>query len=57
MAMRLGLVILEAPDINQTEGRIEDKVWMQMKTCFDPEIPVNIVDLGLVYDCQVIPLG
>jgi probable FeS assembly SUF system protein SufT len=32
---------------------IEDLVWSQMQTCYDPEIPVNIVDLGLVYDCQV----
>ena len=53
----LGLVVLEEPDINAMEGSIEDKVWLQMKTCFDPEIPVNIVDLGLVYECQVIPLG
>lgn len=53
----LGLVILDSPDINQTEGTVEEKVWMQMKTCFDPEIPVNIVDLGLVYECQVVPLG
>src|SRR3990167_9175505 len=50
----LGLVILESPDINQMDGTIEDKVWAQMKTCFDPEIPVNIVDLGLVYGCNVI---
>ena len=28
-------------------------VWEQMKTCFDPEIPVNIVDLGLIYECRV----
>lgn len=53
----LGLVILEQPDINQQEGSIDDKVWVQMRTCFDPEIPVNIVDLGLVYSCQVLPLG
>src|SRR5689334_17728557 len=33
-----------------------DAVWEQLKTCYDPEIPVNIVDLGLVYDCQVTPL-
>jgi metal-sulfur cluster biosynthetic enzyme len=28
-----------------------------MKTCYDPEIPVNIVDLGLIYECRVEPLG
>jgi len=33
-----------------------DAVWEQLKSCYDPEIPVNIVDLGLVYDCQVKPL-
>ena len=53
----LGLVILEQLDINQMEGSLEDKIWVQMKTCFDPEIPVNIVDLGLIYECNIIPLG
>jgi probable FeS assembly SUF system protein SufT len=53
----LGLVILETPDINQQEGTVEEKIWLQMKTCFDPEIPVNIVDLGLIYACDTIPLG
>jgi len=32
---------------------IEDKVWTQLKTVYDPEIPVNIVDLGLVYDVAI----
>jgi probable FeS assembly SUF system protein SufT len=53
----LGLVILEQIDINAMGGSIEEKVWAQLRTCFDPEIPVNIVELGLVYSCQVIPLG
>ena len=32
------------------------QVWDQMKTCYDPEIPVNIVELGLVYENKVEPL-
>lgn len=53
----LGLMILDSPDINQMEGSIEEKVTHQLKTCFDPEIPVNIYDLGLIYECHVMPLG
>ncbi|HEU4341031.1 MAG TPA: putative Fe-S cluster assembly protein SufT [Candidatus Binatia bacterium] len=34
---------------------IERQVWDELKQCFDPEIPVNIVDLGLIYDCSVAP--
>lgn len=37
-------------------GKVDEKsVWDQLKTCYDPEIPVNIVDLGLVYDCLIEP--
>lgn len=35
----------------------EELIWNQMRTCFDPEIPVNIVDLGLIYDCCIKPLA
>jgi probable FeS assembly SUF system protein SufT len=31
----------------------EDLVWLQLRTCYDPEIPVNMVDLGLIYSCTV----
>lgn len=39
----------------QTNGEAsEEDVWNQLRQCYDPEIPVNIVDLGLVYDCRLI---
>ena len=34
----------------------EEQVYAQLRTCYDPEIPVNIVDLGLIYDLQILPL-
>jgi probable FeS assembly SUF system protein SufT len=40
------------------EGKtVEQMAWEQLRTCYDPEIPVNIVDLGLVYECAVTPAG
>jgi probable FeS assembly SUF system protein SufT len=41
----------DAPVI--TPDQLESLVWDQLKTCYDPEIPVNIVDLGLVYLCEL----
>ena len=40
-----------------TREGLEKEVWDTLKTCFDPEIPVNIVDLGLIYDCHLTPAG
>lgn len=44
------------PD-NATDADIEAVIWEQLKTCYDPEIPVDIVNLGLVYRCDVASLG
>ena len=35
---------------------LEKEVWLRLKTCYDPEIPVNIVDLGLIYSMAISPL-
>jgi probable FeS assembly SUF system protein SufT len=40
------------PD-DASDEDIESVVWEQMRTCFDPEIPINIVDLGLIYRCEI----
>ena len=47
----------EPPELPAGAGDsdVEALVWKQMRTCYDPEIPVNIVDLGLVYLCEVKP--
>jgi probable FeS assembly SUF system protein SufT len=47
-----GEEIAEAPAAGEFS---EQAVWEVLKTCFDPEIPVNIVDLGLVYDLSIEP--
>ena len=41
---------------DSADAPLEKQVISQLKTCYDPEIPVNIYDLGLVYGCQVTPL-
>lgn len=53
----INLLVLDELDLDNMEGTLEEKINETLKTCFDPEIPVNIVDLGLVYECLVIPDG
>jgi probable FeS assembly SUF system protein SufT len=38
------------------QEQLEKEIWNQLRSCYDPEIPVNIVDLGLIYDCHITPL-
>lgn len=38
---------------NATDADIADVIWQQLRTCYDPEIPINIVDLGLIYRCEI----
>ena len=51
----LGKEVVPPPPIpeNATDQDIEQVIWDQLKTCYDPEIPINIVDLGLIYRCEV----
>jgi metal-sulfur cluster biosynthetic enzyme len=39
--------------IGETKLPVEDLIWTELRQCFDPEIPLNIVDLGLVYNVAV----
>ena len=53
----LGLTPAASPDAAAQDAPFSEKrVWDELKTVFDPEIPVNIVDLGLVYDMKISPL-
>ena len=38
------------------DASLKEQVWDQLKTCYDPEIAVNIVELGLIYACEITPL-
>ena len=49
--------VATAPSGPLTQEQLEKQVWESLKTCYDPEIPVNIVDLGLIYDCHLTPVG
>src|SRR5438876_9804837 len=40
-----------------SQEQLEKEVWNQLRSCYDPEIPVNIVDLGLIYDCHISSLS
>ena len=45
---------IELPE-NATDADVEQMVWQQLRSVFDPEIPINVVELGLVYDVSIEP--
>ena len=51
----IGQEAVKAPELppNATVEDVRKLAWEQMRSCYDPEIPINIVDLGLVYECEV----
>lgn len=52
----LGLAPQQQPAETAPSQFSEKLVWDQLKTVYDPEIPVNVVDLGLIYTCQITPV-
>ncbi len=44
----LGFEIPKIDETSKTRGDLESQIWDQLRTCYDPEIPVNIVELGLI---------
>jgi probable FeS assembly SUF system protein SufT len=51
----LGLKVAPSTSATQQGTFSEEAVWRELRTVFDPEIPVNIVDLGLIYSCIITP--
>ena len=51
----IGKDVVKAPELppNASEDDVLAAAWDQLRTCYDPEIPINVVDLGLIYECTV----
>jgi probable FeS assembly SUF system protein SufT len=55
----IGKEVVKPPMLppNASDDDVLAAAWEQLRTCYDPEIPINIVDLGLIYECTVSPQG
>lgn len=51
----IGKDVVKAPELppNASDHDVQAAAWDQLRTCYDPEIPINVVDLGLIYECSV----
>jgi probable FeS assembly SUF system protein SufT len=54
----IGKEVQKGPDVppDASDAQLEEAIWTQLHSCYDPEIPVDIVELGLIYECKVEPL-
>jgi len=46
-------LVSHATESGERRSAVEERVWGELRNCFDPEIPLNIVDLGLIYKVSV----
>ena len=53
LGMKAAVTPEKRPGGPRSREELEKEVWSQLRNCYDPEIPVNIVDLGLIYDCTL----
>ena len=55
----IGKEVQKGPDVppDASDAQLEEAIWTQLHSCYDPEIPVDIVELGLIYECKVEPLA
>ena len=53
----LGFEIPKIDETSKTRGDLESQIWAQLRTCYAPEIPVNIVELGLIYGMDISDLN
>ena len=53
----IGKQVIAPPELppGADDEAVRQLAWKQMRSCYDPEIPIDIVELGLVYECTVIP--
>lgn len=49
----LGFDVAQKTEADKPKGDLESQIWDQLKTCYDPEIPINIVELGLIYGMNI----
>jgi len=53
----IGKPVPQAPAEDDEPADLQERIWRTLRTCYDPEIPVDIVELGLIYGCELTPMA